>query len=59
MIKQYEDTEFDNSLKDLESDFMWKKKQKQDLKTQILTDIEKLESNKRNKNSIIFTTRKR
>lgn len=58
-MKQYEDTEFDNSLKDLESNFMWKKKQKQDLKNQILTDIENLESNKRNKNSIIFTTRKK
>jgi hypothetical protein len=56
-MKQYEDTEFDNSLKDLESNFMWKKKQ--DLKNQILTDIESLESNKRNKNSIRFTNRKK
>ncbi|CAH0344640.1 DUF4179 domain-containing protein [Bacillus sp. CECT 9360] len=44
MRKQYEDTEFDSPLKKLDSDFLWKTKQKQDLKNRILTDIELLES---------------
>lgn len=58
-MKQYDDTEFNNALKDIESNFGWKKKQKQDLKNQILTDIEKLETIKRNKNSIRFTNHKK
>ena len=49
MRKQYEDTEFDSPLNDLDSNFMWKTKQKQDLKNRILTDIELLESQGKHK----------
>ncbi|MBD7939443.1 DUF4030 domain-containing protein [Cytobacillus sp. Sa5YUA1] len=57
MRKQYEDdTEFDSSLKKLDSDFMWKTKQKQELKNRIMTDIEQLEFNVGNKtNESSFT----
>ncbi|MED4696918.1 DUF4030 domain-containing protein [Peribacillus frigoritolerans] len=55
MRKQYEDTDFDSSLKKLNSDLMWKTKQKQELKNRILTDIENLESQERNKHPIILT----
>ncbi|MDM5357053.1 DUF4030 domain-containing protein [Peribacillus sp. ACCC06369] len=55
MKKQYEDTDFDSSLKKLNSDLMWKTKQKQDLKNRISTDIEKLESQEKNKNPILST----
>lgn len=53
MKRQFEDTDFDCSLTDLDSHFIWKKKQKQELKNRILTDIENLESNDSNKNPII------
>jgi len=53
MKGQYEDTDFDNSLKQLNSDIMWKAKQKQELKKRIIIDIEKLESNEKNKNPIL------
>lgn len=59
MKRHYEDTEFDNPLKELESNFMWKNKQKQDLKNLILTDIKNLESNKSNKNPILSAKNKR
>lgn len=55
MKKQYEDTDFDSSLKKLNSDLMWKTKQKQELKNRILTDIENLESQERNKHPILLT----
>ncbi|MGM1035918.1 MAG: DUF4030 domain-containing protein [Bacillota bacterium] len=55
MRKQYEDTDFDSSLKKLNSDLMWKTKQKQELKNRILTDIENLESQERNKHPILLT----
>lgn len=44
MRKQYEDIEFDSTLKKLDSDFLWKVRQKQELKNRILTDIELIES---------------
>ena len=55
MKKQYEDTDFDSSFKKLNADLMWKTKQKQELKKQIITDIEKLESQERNKNPLLST----
>jgi hypothetical protein len=55
MRKQYEDTDFDSSLKKLNFDLMWKTKQKQELKNRILTDIENLESQERNKHPILLT----
>ncbi|MEW5552643.1 DUF4030 domain-containing protein [Peribacillus frigoritolerans] len=59
MKKQYEDTDLDSSLKKLNSDLMWKTKQKQELKNRIITDIEKLESQERNKNPLLSTRIKR
>lgn len=59
MKKQYEDTEFDNPLKKLNSDLMWNKTKKQELKNRILVDIENLESNERNKYSSISTHSKK
>ncbi|MFB7642264.1 hypothetical protein [Peribacillus butanolivorans] len=55
MKKQYEDTDFDSSFKKLNADLMWKTKEKQELKKRIFTDIEKLESQKRNKNPLLST----
>ncbi|WP_225434147.1 DUF4179 domain-containing protein [Peribacillus tepidiphilus] len=49
MKRQFEDTDFDCLLKEVDSHFMWKKKQKQALKNRILTDIENLESQGRNR----------
>jgi len=51
MRKRYEDTELDHPLKELNSDFMWKTSKKQELKTRILIDIEKLESGEKNKDA--------
>ncbi len=45
MKKQYEDKEFNNALKTINNNLIWKKSQKQNLKNQILTDIDKLEEN--------------
>ncbi|MDR0136552.1 hypothetical protein RFW18_02250 [Metabacillus idriensis] len=59
MKKQYEDFEFDNPLKKLNSDLMWNKTKKQELKNRILVDIEKLESNERNNYSILSTHTKK
>jgi hypothetical protein len=59
MKKQYEDTELDYPLKELNSDLMWKKTKKQELKNRILMDIENLESNERNKYAFISTNNKR
>ncbi|WHX66290.1 DUF4030 domain-containing protein [Peribacillus frigoritolerans] len=55
MKKQYEDTDLDISLKKLNADLLWKTKQKQELKKRIISDIEKLESQERNKNPILST----
>ncbi|MEB2494441.1 DUF4030 domain-containing protein [Peribacillus frigoritolerans] len=55
MKEPFEDTDFDASLKKLNSDLMWKTKQKQDLKKRIITDIEKLEFKEKNKNPILST----
>lgn len=55
MKRQYEDTDFDSSLKKLNADLLWKTKQKQELKKQIISDIEKLESQERNKNPLLST----
>ncbi|MFF2291142.1 DUF4030 domain-containing protein [Peribacillus butanolivorans] len=55
MKKQFEDTDFDASLKKLNSNLMWKTKHKQDLKKRIITDIEKLDSQEKNKNPILST----
>ncbi|MGE8022566.1 DUF4030 domain-containing protein [Peribacillus frigoritolerans] len=55
MKKQYEDTDLDISLKKLNADLLWKTKQKQELKKRIISDIEKLESQERNKHPIILT----
>jgi hypothetical protein len=43
MKNQYDETEFDSHLKKLNSNFLWKKTKKQELKRQILTEIEQLE----------------
>ncbi|MFS0667729.1 DUF4179 domain-containing protein [Peribacillus frigoritolerans] len=55
MKKQYEDTDLDISLKKLNADLLLKTKQKQELKKRIISDIEKLESQERNKNPILPT----
>ncbi|MDM5296369.1 DUF4030 domain-containing protein [Peribacillus simplex] len=55
MKKQFEDTDFDASLKKLNSNLMWKTKHKQDLKNRIITDIEKLDFQEKNKNPILST----
>ncbi|USK64292.1 DUF4030 domain-containing protein [Peribacillus frigoritolerans] len=55
MKKQYEDTDLDISLKKLNADLMWKTKQKQELKKRIISDIEKLESQEKNKSPILST----
>ncbi|WP_084780176.1 DUF4179 domain-containing protein [Bacillus massilinigeriensis] len=44
MKGQFEDTDFERSLEKLNSDFMWRKNQKHELKKRIFTDIEKIES---------------
>lgn len=59
MKKQYEDTDLDISLKKLNADLLWKTKQKQELKNRIISDIEKLESQERNKNPILPTSIKK
>src|SRR4051794_22593937 len=59
MNQQFENTEFNHSLKDLDSHFMWRKKRKQDLKSRILRNIEDLESHESIKNPIAVTKHKR
>lgn len=59
MKNHYENTEFDHPLKELDSDLMWKKTRKQELKNRILIDIENLESNERNKYTIRSTHSKK
>lgn len=59
MKKQYEDTDLDISLKKLNADLLWKTKQKQELKKRIISDIEKLESQERNKIPLLSTSIKK
>ncbi|WML42051.1 DUF4030 domain-containing protein [Neobacillus sp. OS1-2] len=53
MKKPFEDTDLDDSLRKLNSDLMWKTKQKQELKKRIITDIETLGSIEKIKNLIL------
>ncbi|GKU80955.1 DUF4367 domain-containing protein [Niallia sp. NCCP-28] len=46
MKRRNADADFDSSLRDLDTHFIWKKKQKQELKGRIFSDIENLEFNK-------------
>ncbi|WP_428912185.1 DUF4030 domain-containing protein [Niallia sp. Krafla_26] len=59
MKEQYEDTDFDTSLKKANSDLLWNNKQKQKLKKIILSDIEKLECQEKDKNPILSPNIKR
>lgn len=59
MKKPFEDTDFDDSLKKLNSNLMWKTKQKQELKNRIMTDIETLESKEKSKNLTLSTRTKK
>jgi hypothetical protein len=59
MKRQFDDTDFNYSLKELDSHFMWKKKRKQELKNRILTQIDNLASNQSADNHIKETTNKR
>lgn len=52
MKRHYTDTDFDRSLEDLDSHFMWKKEQKLELKNRILTDIDRIEIQGEDKNGI-------
>lgn len=55
-MKRQFDADLDNSLKDLDDDFMWKKKRKQELKNSIFTHIENLEyADGDNKTNILKT----
>jgi len=42
--KQFKDTEYENQLKKLDSDFLWKTNQKQDLRNRLFNSIELIES---------------
>ncbi|WP_147533298.1 DUF4030 domain-containing protein [Bacillus marasmi] len=53
MRKQYEDTDLDASLKKANSDLLWKNKQQQNLKKNILSDIEKLDLQEDIKNPVL------
>ncbi|MCM3575898.1 DUF4030 domain-containing protein [Mesobacillus subterraneus] len=55
MKKQCADTNFDDSLKIFDSDLMWKKLRKQELKKRILTDIEYLDFKDKEKNPYKWT----
>lgn len=59
MKPPFNDTEYDYSLKKLDSHFIWNKKRKQELKNRILTDIDNLESHQSDSKYIIATTNKR
>jgi hypothetical protein len=52
MRKHYIDSDFDSSLENMESHFVWRTRQKQGLKNRILTDIEMLEIQAQNKTTI-------
>ncbi|HZH61854.1 MAG TPA: hypothetical protein VEY70_20230, partial [Metabacillus sp.] len=49
MKKQFEDTDLDCLLTEVDPHLMWNRKQKQALKNRILTDIENLEVKRSNK----------
>lgn len=53
MRKQFEDIDLDDSLEKINSDLMWKTKQKQQLKKRIINDIESLEAKEKGKNHIL------
>lgn len=53
MKKPFEDTDLDDALRKLNSDLMWQTKQ--ELKKQIITDIETLGSKEKSKNLILST----
>lgn len=55
MKKPFDDIDLDDSLERINSDLMWKTKQKQELKKRILNDIESLESREKSKNHILST----
>jgi hypothetical protein len=52
MKRQFLDTELDRSLDKLNANFMWREDKKQDLKKQLLSNIEHIESTGRNKTKI-------
>jgi hypothetical protein len=57
--KQFEDTNFDDLLNKFDSDLMWKKSKKQELKKRIFTDIEHLDSKDKNMNAFKLTQSKK
>jgi hypothetical protein len=59
MNRQFEDTEFDHALEELDSHFMWKKKQKLELKNRILKHIEESEPYECIENPIAVTKNRR
>ncbi len=59
MKNHYEDTELDIPLKNLNSNLMWKKTIKQQLKNRILTDIENLDFKAKNMNPITSAKNKK
>ncbi|WP_102275316.1 DUF4030 domain-containing protein [Cytobacillus massiliigabonensis] len=58
MKRQVEETDFDDSLKKLNSDLKWNTKRKQELKNRIITDIDSLES-KGDSRNFFLTVRKK
>lgn len=53
MRKPFDDIDLDDSLERINSDLIWKTKQKQELKKRIIDDIELLESKEKAKNHIL------
>lgn len=58
MKRQVEETDFEDSLKKLNSDLKWKTNRKQELKNRIITDIDSLEA-KGNSQNFFLTARKK
>ncbi|WP_075981783.1 DUF4030 domain-containing protein [Bacillus massilinigeriensis] len=56
MKKPFEDKEFEESLRKMETDLLWKKSQKQELKDRILKDIEGIQWMEENKSPVIAST---
>nr|WP_263325197.1 DUF4030 domain-containing protein [Neobacillus sp. Marseille-Q6967] len=59
MKKQFEDTNFDDLLNTFDSNLLWRKSKKQELKKRILTDIEYLDSKDKKMNPFKLTQRKK
>jgi hypothetical protein len=57
--KQFEDIDLDASLEKINSNLMWKTKQKQQLKKRIINDIESLEAKEKGKNYILLNRMKK